>query len=248
MYDIMTEYNIVPSERDHNIPPDASFEHVLQYTEWHMGYLNRRRRHSNARQHYRYDRYRSLLELIAISADEQAHVDLGCGAGVFSWAFLDWMTEHGIANSRVSLYGYDHCREMIRLSYMVRGRISRTIADYPELYYFQDIKSLTNRLELSSENSSRLINHTITFGHVLAQAHSPDAIQAYTKIISTIVDLMDPRSTCLIGAVDASGHFSEFLRGWKLLIESLISCGMSLNSIQDKGADAQIALINPPVP
>ena len=41
MYDIMTKCNIVPSERDHNIPADASFEHVLQYTEWHMGYLNR---------------------------------------------------------------------------------------------------------------------------------------------------------------------------------------------------------------
>ena len=212
-----------------------------------MGYLNRRRRHPNARQHYRYDRYRSLLELISISAGEQAHVDLGCGAGVFSWAFLDWMTEHGIANSLVSLYGYDYCREMIRLSYMLRGRISETIADYPELYYFQDIKSLANRLELSSRNISRIINHTITFGHVLAQAHSAEAIQGYTKIISTIVDMMDPRSACILGAVDAMGHFSEFSTGWRLLLESLTSCGVIVDPIWDKGANAQIARLNPPV-
>ena len=157
------------------------------------------------------------------------------------------MTEHGIANSLVSLYGYDHCREMIRLSYVLRGRISESIADYPELYYFEDVKSLANRLELSSKNTSRTINHTITFGHVLAQAHSPEAIQAYTKIISTIVDLMDPRSTCLIGAVDAIGHFFEFSTGWNLLIESLTSCGMILNPIWDKGANAQIARIDPSV-
>ena len=37
MYNIMTDRNIAPLERDHNIPADASFEHVLQYTEWHMG-------------------------------------------------------------------------------------------------------------------------------------------------------------------------------------------------------------------
>ena len=245
MYDIMTESNIGPSERDHNIPADASFEHVLQYTEWHMGFLNRRQRHPNALQHYRYDRYRSLLELLDISTGEQAHVDIGCGAGVFSWAFLDWLMANGIAHSLVSLYGYDHCREMIRLSYMLRGRIRQSITDYPELYYFQDLKSLTNRLESSSKNGSVGIHHTITFGHVLAQAHSPEAIQTYTKIISTIVDIRDPRSTCVIGAVDAIGHFSEFSAGWDLLLESLTSCGFILNSLCDRGANAQVARIDP---
>ena len=140
IHDVMTDCEVKLSERDHNIPADATFEHVLQYTEWHIGYLNRKQRYpNNAVQHYRYNRYRSLLERLAICEGQQVHIDIGCGAGVFSWAFLDWLTGHFIPHSSVTLYGYDHSQEMIRLSYMLKGRISQIISGYPSFYYYGDV-------------------------------------------------------------------------------------------------------------
>lgn len=148
IYDIMQKCKIRPFKRGHNIAADAGFAEVAQYTEWHVGYKSReqefRGRYTN--RHYRYERYQPVMNRRGPSDRRQVHIDIGCGAGVFSWAFLDWATRRNIGNDRIELYGLDHCKAMLELARMLKDEISPNIPDYPDLHYYSDIDDLLRAL------------------------------------------------------------------------------------------------------
>ena len=80
---IMTQHRIPQREPSPVVPANASFAEVVQYTDW---FCYRGDTHPP----YRYDRYREVVGHPTPSGRREAHVDIGCGAGLFSWVFPDW--------------------------------------------------------------------------------------------------------------------------------------------------------------
>lgn len=201
----------------------AQLSTVLQYTEWHMGYRSREEHLPDqfVNRHYRYERYRELLSRRPASARRQANIDLGCGAGVFSWAFLDWAHQRQVGYDRVDLYGFDHCRAMITLAGMLRDEIAQAVPDYPGLHYFSDEASLLHQLAHIGQQNT---DYTITFGHLLVQAHSDDNILIYTNIISRVLALLRAPANCALIAADAQNY--QFGIGWNKLLNSLMESGI----------------------
>ena len=162
-----------------------------------------------------------------------AHVDIGCGAGAFSWAFIDWATEKGVELNRVSLYGLDHSPAMLYLAQEIRSRLSDTILDYPDLYYYQDVASLLDQLKEKHQEDK---DYTITFGHVLVQVYGQDnadeAIYEFAQIVAQAYNMLGGLPLCNLVAVDAStGSWScQFDAAWDLFREKLKSFGISMKS------------------
>ena len=209
---IMAENGISPvNNPSHLIGTDTGFAQVLQHTDW---YAHR----GDTRPPYRYRRYTEILSYVSASDRVETHVDIGCGAGLFSWAFLDWARRQSLSNDRVELYGIDHCPEMIRLAKTMRERLAIHIPDYPVLKYYSEVDALLQDL-----TNSRAVekNYTITLGHVLVQANTPANIENFSRIIAYIVSLMNPGSNCALWAVDARGRSGEFESGWRCLLNGL---------------------------
>ena len=213
----MADEGIPPvNNPSHLIGPDVGFAQALQHTDW---YTYR----GDTRPPYRYRRYSEVLNYVSASDRSEAHVDIGCGAGLFSWAFLDWARGQNLGYDRVELYGIDHSHEMVRLAEMVRERLAESVPDYPKLNYCTDTDILTNVL---TNNRQARKDYTITLGHVLVQANNPHNIQSFARIITHIVNLMNPESNCALWAVDARGRSAEFELGWKSLLGSLMGEGV----------------------
>ena len=138
--------------------------------------------------------------------------------GCFLGPFLDWATTNGVDHGEVDLYGFDHSPAMIYLAKEIRARLIQDIPDYPELHYGRDLDLLLQELKNNYRESS---DYTITFGHVLAQAHAPADIKAFTRVILDILKLMDDGSNCFVVAVDARGASIPFAEGWCSLMMSL---------------------------
>ena len=100
VHQIMDERRLQSHDPGYEVLPNATFDDVVQYTEWHAAGGFQRATSVDA--YYRYDRYAAALNagLGHDFSGRIAHVDIGCGAGLFSWAFLDW---RGIAE--LSLVG-----------------------------------------------------------------------------------------------------------------------------------------------
>ena len=247
IYDIMDEHEIsgLTNSPSHVVPEDAEFKDVLQYTEWHIGYKSRTA--SNlyrvVNEHYRYDRYRSVLNHRRASERRQAHVDIGCGAGVFSWAFLDWATTNGVGYDRVRLYGQDRCEAMVELAQEIRDRLAQNINDYPDLYYSSDVEVLLRQL---TEHHREGTDYTITFGHVLVQSHTSEDIQTFTRVISYIIELMDQQSNCVLIAVDANGQSGIFTVALDLLRADVRQAGIQLGRTINPGASVNLTKLVPP--
>ncbi len=96
--------------------------------------------------HFRYDRYLRELRHLSTSEMRIAHVDIGCGAGAFSWAFLDKVRALGIKLDSVDLYGLDYCPAMICLAKEIRAKLKNTIPDYPDLRYCENVETLLQNL------------------------------------------------------------------------------------------------------
>ena len=203
------------------VPQDAGLNEVLQYTDFYVGQGNDTQ--PNAQQHYRYRRYQELLSTVEPSGQREALVDLGCGAGLFSWVFLDWATQKGVALDDVDLYGLDRSLAMICLAREIRARLVHHILRYPELHYSRELKGLLRKLR---DNHQRRTDYTITFGHVLAQAHTPDDVSAFVRAIVNILKLMGGGSNCKILAVDARSASISFAAGWSALLHSLESANI----------------------
>ena len=217
---VMDEHNIPPrSERlDPVIPADVSFRIAVRYTD---SYCGRR-----GQQHYRYQRYREVLRHKQAPKPRQAHVDIGCGAGLFSWVFLDWAKENNLAYGHIDLYGLDHSPEMIRLAQRMRVGLMPNIANYPELHYTHNISTLLQEL---NARHSPATDYTVTFGHVLVQA--PHAIPDFARVIVHIMGLLDTQSNCVVMAVDALNASNQFAGNWNELLESLGRFGIQHKQI-----------------
>ena len=220
--DIMRENGVPPLyQPGYVVPQDAGLNEVLQYTDFYVGQGNDTQ--PNAQQHYRYRRYQELLSTVEPSGQREALVDLGCGAGLFSWVFLDWATQKGVALDDVDLYGLDHSLAMICLAREIRARLVHHIPTYPELHYSRELKGLLRKLR---DNHQRGTDYTITFGHVLAQAHTSDDVDVFVRAIVCILGLMDAGTNCMMLAVDARSASIPFAEGWSALLQGLESASI----------------------
>ena len=200
------------------VRPNAELQDVLLHTDWYVHKID-------SAPHYRFRRYRQLLDYLAVSDARETNVDIGSGAGLFSWVFLDWAADQGLEFERVGLFGFDHSSAMRDLAQLVRGKLTNQIANYPVLHYSCDVDTLLKQL---TDNHSDGTGYTITLGHVLAQAHAhtPKGIENFAKIIRHICDLLGAESSCVLIASDALQASTEFTAGWDLMLGKLISAGI----------------------
>ncbi len=223
--EIMAQFEIVSLHRpDHVVRAETALGDALQNIDWYVvgedaistDILYRR-------PHYRYDRYMEALQQKAnTNVRRVAHIDIGCGAGLFSWAFLDWATTKRIGYDRIDLYGYDHSPQMIRTAAEARNRLMQIIPDYPSLHYEYDVGAFLRRLFMTHHPDT---DYIVTFGYVLAQTFvwSRSSIEDFARIIDVIFRLPSSVSMCEMLSVDATGRQDQrnSIEGWNLLLENL---------------------------
>ena len=197
--DIMAEHGVEPvASPGYVVMENTGFADAIQYTNWYVA------GGGDSVPHYRYKRYMSKLQShlqnMPVPANRLAHVDIGCGAGLFSWVFLDWAAQQNIEYGRVSLYGIDHCQAMIDIAEIVRTKLLARIANYPHLHYFRDVNDLITQLTSNHQVGTIYI---VTFGHVLIQANTPENIRNFARIIAHIVKPNGLRARCQLVIVDA---------------------------------------------
>lgn len=203
------------------VRPNASFADVLLYTDW---YATKR---GNEEEHYRFDRYYKVINesLKPKSARSRwAHIDVGCGAGLFSWAFLDWAARRGIEYSNITLHGYDACPQMIRLAKMIRMKLRRNVPGYPLLHYHHNRSSFIRKLANSQIDSDCLI----TFGYVLAGNHTENDIRAFHRVVLAALGAVQGKRKVYLLASDARSIWgaSQSDEGWDKLLAALRSSGV----------------------
>ncbi len=221
----MAECEIQSHDPGHEVPADATFEQVVQYTDWHTA--DRPRRTAGGDGHYRYDRYAAVFNagLGHNSSRRIAHIDIGCGAGLFSWAFLDWARAHQIEPGRLALYGYDHSSETIRLAWMMYHRLRTVYTGYPRLRYYHKSEPFLQRLTKEHDMDT---DYILTFGYVLAGNQTPDDMHIFTQIVDSIGDLNGSASYVLISSDATSGrHSSSSMKGWDTLLRALQARGVA---------------------
>ena len=219
--EIVEDHEVPSAVRpDHIVPANAGWVDVVAHTEWYVGGPG------DNRPHYRYRRYREVLEAIEPGNGRVSHVDLGCGAGLFSWVFLDWVTEHGVEFDCVVLYAYDHNRAMLQLAAEIRQRLLDVVPNYPPLNYSVGIDSLCNKVK---RHHHKRTDYVMTLGHVLVQSHTPGAIRRFVQVISCVMELLHRGDRCAVIAVDAQGARAEFAEG---LLDSLNDVGIQHDEIR----------------
>ena len=240
---VMAERNIEPVQSpNHIVGADAGFDEVVRHTHWYVDLIDRQ-------PHYRYRRYLEVLGRVK-PGSRIAQIDIGCGAGLFSWAFLDWARENGLTCDRIDLYGLDHSPEMINLAQQVRAELMPVIPDYPVLRYAHDAEILLSELKAHHREST---DYIVTFGHVLVQAHSTQDIWKFIEVIfeAQTLGLPDTYPNCALLAVDALHWSAEFAEGWDLLLNDLAEVGIGHRIISvpttqiNDNTRAKIALLHP---
>ena len=221
--DIMAERGVSPATGSpgHMVQANTGLNEVLQHTDFYIGEGGDAQ--AGARPHYRYDRYQEIMGLLEVSKGRGAHIDIGCGAGLFSWVFYDWAAAQGFDPSRIDLYGFDNCSAMLDLAQEVRDRLIQEIPTFPEMHYHDNVEELLQKLTVNHHEG---IDYTITFGHVLVQAQTGSTIHEFTRVISHIVETIDQQSNCVLIAVDARWWSSDFAIGWNSLLNSLDGIGV----------------------
>ena len=215
--DIMEQSNIVaaPTQPQYEVGTDDSFASVVQYTDWYLT------THGNEVEHYRFDRYYDAIETSLVHHDSGiwAHIDIGCGAGPFSWAFVDWAIQHGIALADLRLYRFDPSAQMIRLAWMIRHRLRGAVQGYPNLHYESKYDSFVRKLA----NIRGQENCLITLGHVLAGNHGSEDVRTFARIIERVATLSGYSSKVWLLASDATSgrHRTSFMDGWRALLSAL---------------------------
>ena len=223
---IMAEYGVrSPTQRPaHEVRSDATLEDVLRYTDWYLTATG------NDTEHYRFDRYYNAIDQALDDREGQwVHIDIGCGAGPFSWAFMDWATKRGIAPADLSLYGYDPSPEMIRLAWMLRARLCSAVPNYPDLRYESNYTTFVRKLT----NIRSRANCLVTMGHVLAGNHNDEDIRAYTRIIEAVATPTADSADVRLLASDATSdtNRSLFGSGFEKLLSSLSGKGLRSQSV-----------------
>ena len=204
--------------------PSSSWVEVVQYTDWYIvgdGYV--RRQYPNSHPHYRYDRYINLLKSVLTDKSELsnrpiAHIDIGCGSGVFSWAFLDHMREFQSDYKNIKLYGYDYCPQMIYLANAIQNKLKNEIPayDYPVLKYHYRIDKLLESISLGNSDNT---TYVVTFGYVLVGNRSPKAITDFSNIIKHILNLS--KECILISSDSPRNDGNDHNAGWDKLLRQV---------------------------
>ena len=224
--EIMAEHRIeaAPTQPPYEVYVGASFKDAVQYADWYLT------AHGNEIEHYRFDRYFNAIDqALANRTGRWLHIDIGCGAGPFSWAFLDWAAKHHITSAGLGLYGYDPSQEMIRLAWMLRARLRSVVPDYPSLRYDSNFNSFLRRLTHIRSHASCLI----TLGHVLAGNHDDADISTFTRIMERMTRLTDYVSEVWLLTSDATSdrHRDSFENGWSTLLSALRDSGVQRRSV-----------------
>ena len=213
---VMNAYNVqsLVAPPDHVVRADAGFEEVVQNTDWFCW-------RSDRRPHYRYRRYREVLGHVPPSGRRVAHVDIGCGAGLFAWAFLDWARDCNLPFHLIDLYGLDHNPMMVYLAHEMKRYLTPTVIDYPNALYTHNIYTFQQVLQ---EEHRMDRDYIITFGHVLAQVvetQNPNGILPFVDVIRYIRNLTGDQSNCILIAVDAQNWVERLAQGWTGLLREL---------------------------
>ena len=229
----MNERVIPKIKPAYDLPASASFEEVVQYTYWYVVDPG------GEEDHHRYMRYRQMLDRLPLGKGRRkVHVDIGCGAGLFSWVFLDWATENDIDHRHVRLFGYDHNVASLKLARSIKARLKSSIPRYPKLRYTSNVDKLLGQLEEYQPENSDFV---ITFGFVLVQAQSREEIELFAKIISHVASLVGPKGSCSVVAVDAIYRSAGLNHGWGSLLRSLGEAGVGYE--ERKGSSFRMATL-----
>ena len=240
---IMADHDIEPlANPDHVVRADADFAEVVRHTHW---YVDR----GDTQPHYRYRRYSEVLGRLKPANRRMAHIDIGCGAGLFSWVFLDWARENGLTYDRVDLYGLDHNPEMINLAQEVKARLTHHIADYPALRYVRNVDDLLREL---AEYHQVDTDYIVTFGHVLVQtAGNSKSTEDFARILAHVRGMLNTQCNCTAIAVDAQGQSLVFTVVWQVLLNRMALSGINHQPISvpsthiNDNSRAKIARIYP---
>ena len=227
--EIMQERGVqsLPWNGNFDTPVNATLVRVLQYTHMYLVAYN-----NIYPIHARYDNCYNQLYNYNPIAKRQAQVDIGFGAGIFSWVFLDWASSNGISFDHVSLYGLERTPAMLDLANIARTRLSQNMPDYPEALYTTDSVEL---LRLLTDNHQSEMDYIVTFGFVLLQAYEENRnnIQSFAEIIAHIARLSNTRCTVL--GVDARGqrYLGRYLAAWSALWQILEHMGFQREIVRD---------------
>ena len=225
IHEIMEANGIPESDSStlYEVSPSAGFREVTQYTDWYVA------GRGDTEPPYRFNRYTRVLHqasnLIQLTGNSAVvHIDVGSGPGVFSWAFLDWAREKRIEYSRIRLYGYDHCEQMIVLASQVRSKLREVIDDYPPLNLQSNIQSLLSAIQ---PNASGAVTYILTFGHVLAGNHLQSDIAEYVAVIEHVIGLRNQTAPLPLVLSDVtSTSDSRFGEGLTSLRSALARVGI----------------------
>ena len=91
---------------------------------------------------------------------------------------------------------------MLVLANEARAKLMQAVANYPDVHYAQDDDALAREL---TANHRPATDYVITLGHVLVQAHDPEAIQTFTRVITHILGSMDAQSKCALSLLMLKG-------------------------------------------
>ena len=217
IHEVMVAKGIFENPKaSHFILPESTFTEVVQYTN-NFCDSDRWKIYKNALNFY--------MKPKLIPANYRiAHIDIGCGPGLFSWVLLDWAQEHGIEPDRLGLYGYDYNKEMVRLAEMIHSKLDAISDDYPNSYYHYDSEQFLQRL---TDDYNANTDYIITFGYVLAANHYESDIECFTEILRHILGMRSGDSKCFLLASDATSiSKGDFSCGWGKLLHSLEASGI----------------------
>ena len=190
---------------------DTELATALRYTAWYCHRVD-------SVKHYRNKLYFDTLRQLRPAGSKLSHIDIGCGSGPFSWAFLDWAAAWDIDYRQVRLFGVDRCPTMLQAAQMIREEMMQSLTIYPPLLYHSDVKSLLSDLKTSLHPHA---DSVITMGYVLIQSQTSKDIKDFTEIIAQVRKLTDPTRQCLLATVDAWTRTDALREGWDLLLQSL---------------------------
>lgn len=210
----------------YKIPSDISLQGAIEYT-------------SRYDQPYRYKRYHEALAevlqeklLFSPASRRIVNLDLGCGAGLFSWVVRDYMLEkYGKNDSDIRLIGYDRAKNMIRLATLFRKHLPMRI-NFTGYSKIGKVKKVLSREDFSD------CDVIVTFGHVLVQTKGKhNAVSHFCNIIYSLF----PANCCVLVAVDAITRAWAFDDAWKDLRVALEEAGINMESEKPIGSSSMCA-------
>lgn len=181
------DYNLDDEPADYRIRATATTTECKKYA---VRYLVGR---EDSRPHYRYDRYRSILEYALTQygcGESVIHMDLGCGPGLFTWVVRDFFLQH--SHIKVRYYGYDYAPNMIALAREIWDCLD-TQEKFSLYHSIDEIITVAQKLSVSADFV------IVTFGRVLFQTRDNQeamedfacAIAAFAKSRRSIVVASD---------------------------------------------------------